>query len=818
MKHVTVTVQPGETLGSIASEFGVKHQDIVTYNNGMTVAGRSFTATNIQAGDQFYVRVNSFSTETLNNSMAQTRRNEREQAMQERRAQQQQRTAQNTNTPDAVAGQSSCDETYVDLVHLSRQTADGGKIEHHFIPLTAHEVAEFEQEEQMVAGLINDFYDGLNSISSTDTQIINTSKQELFGRMIEATSDRERYGDIFEAATPRYDENGNKIPQGEPDPTQLLEIKRLGSMASASFCGGSKVELQDPPGLMSSSNANRTSATDQIIAFNYVRGARFRDMIEQRYYRVQPANNASWYDSNANQVDTSKLLEEITNLRNTKFDPKIEAKLECTHQFINQAAFEWKDNTDWPLPSIHANINVEREAQVFRLAANAAAGCSYNPLDQTFVLAAKLQAQFDLISGKATTTFSWPADELSHITYQYGKVEQDTVDFGCFQFKLALEVSGFAGASGMIGADIQVDMSAGMPQLRGSSDFPGSPPGAQGGVEAFVGIRAGCKVDGGIRWQDTLDTNDWKDMASVGLGAEGYVGGTFVAKIHVAYYDGKFFLRCKAGAAWGVGASGEIAGTVNVDNIGTMAHFVYNSLLKVDFSKVEWIAPDAFVKLSLIGVALVAKGLDWTISQVQSVWQSLQDGWRDLSSFIELLFSDWNEEKSAFLGLNISADVRKGARSVILHLPPEGKGQLLWKLIYTNVMNIRNRLGEEAVNGIFDLLSACQSLEEYNLVYACMNEQGTLAPGDSRERVIRENKKKVAEFIARSHRSNESFDPTYRRRLLTFDQAVIKNIDVLENLLAANAAPIPDCPVQFNRCIVPNQLAMLRNNNYDYYA
>lgn len=723
---------------------------------------------------------------------------------------------------NAVCTTSQCAQEYVDLLHISEQK--GNSIEHKFVPLTQQESDEFYEEEQMIKDLIGEFYAGLDAIQGTDTKVINQTKQQLFQRMIEGVKDKEKYGDLFERCSVKRDAEGNRTPQGNanPDPTQVIEERRLFATPSSLTAEPSPVvTIGDPPTLVGSRNANTTYTRDQILALNYVRGRRFKDLIQTRYYQVPPARSAPWWNSQTRSLDTKKLLDEIKKLGNTPFSKKLEIKLEGTHEFINHSTYSWKDNTDWPLPGIHANINVSREAQVLRLASNGAASAGWDTSKKAFVLALKTSAQVDFISAEATTKATWPADELAHVTYQYGRAEQDIIDFGCFHFNIEIKINGFAGASGMIGADIQVDMSSGRPQLKGSSDFPGSIPGAQVGVEAFVGVKAGCDVKGGVEWKDMmLSTQEWKPLAEVGMGAQAYFGGGLEGKLYISFKDGTFFLRVKAGAAWGVGASGEIAGAVNVNNIGTMAHFVYNSLLKVDFRRVDWlISTEGFWQLSLIGLALVAQGFDWTISRIQQVWESVQKTWDNISNLIERLFSDWDEGRSALLGRHISADVRKKALSVVLHLPPEGKGQLLWKLTYTNALNRSKRLSKDAIDGIFDLLGACQGPEEYSLTYACMNENGTLAPHETRDAVIQQNKRRVAEFIAKSHRSNESIDYSYLHRQISYEQEVTLNIKTLDSLIALDAAPMPDCPVQFNRCVMPTQLAMLKGSrDFDHYA
>lgn len=49
-----------------------------------------------------------------------------------------------------------------------------------------------------------------------------------------------------------------------------------------------------------------------------------------------------------------------------------------------------------------------------------------------------------------------------------------------------------------------------------------------------------------------------------------------------------------AEVVYGAGASGKVAAEVDMANIGTMIHFMYNALLQVDFHKIAIFDGDAF--------------------------------------------------------------------------------------------------------------------------------------------------------------------------------------------------------------------------------
>lgn len=60
--------------------------------------------------------------------------------------------------------------------------------------------------------------------------------------------------------------------------------------------------------------------------------------------------------------------------------------------------------------------------------------------------------------GETSLKFTCPEGEAAHIWHKYGKAQQAMVDFGYFQFEFAIKFSGFEGASGMLGVDIQTEM------------------------------------------------------------------------------------------------------------------------------------------------------------------------------------------------------------------------------------------------------------------------------------------------------------------------------------------------------------------------
>ena len=115
-------------------------------------------------------------------------------------------------------------------------------------------------------------------------------------------------------------------------------------------------------------------------------------------------------------------------------------------------------------------------------------------------------------------------------------------------------------------------------------------------VNAFVGASAGCEATGVIQWDnpEKAGKSSFCDLAKLGGKGEGALGAGAKAGFYIGYDDGKFKLRATAGLVWGVGVGGELVCEVGVDEIVTLAQFVYHQLKNNDYDYLAFIEEDAF--------------------------------------------------------------------------------------------------------------------------------------------------------------------------------------------------------------------------------
>lgn len=754
------------------------------------------------------------------------------------RAQRRARQAESSQhvPPTQVVASSPCTEKIYDLLHVSRQ-GQNGKKEHMLVMLTKSESEQFAQEAQQIQNAIETFNNTIAAIPETASPAeVKTVKTQAFQTLMNTVPE------AFIAGHCNIDpKTQEKIPTGPEDPTKIVEVRQLGTIPTTPGANAvDEIPIQTPQSTTTSSQPITTNPDDADIAdpplkgiplqsavvFNYVKGDSLKKVIEDRsrVYIIPPEGTArqSWWNHNENKINTARLKEELQRVRNTEFDKALEFKIQMEPiTFFNNNAHEWKDETTWPLEHLGAEIKVTREAQVFRYAASASAEAGYDALTKTAALSAKINAEFDLIRGKASLKSEFPRGENAHL--KFALRNNQSIDFGYFHLATEIIVFGFAGASALAGADIQIDFSKGYPQIKSTTPYNDK---ARVGVEAFAGVKAGCEVKGGFEWIDTLEPQagntdtKWKTLAEASIMGEIAAGIGGVGKFYIRFQNGTFTIMFHAGLVYGVGASGKIGGTVRLDNICVMVHFVYNSLMKADYSYLDFMDPDAFGQMVALGLGLLIKGASWaieiTVDTIKAT-ASIITGWiNGLNEF----FTGWSEEKAAELAVHVlhdlDTDVTPKERSIILHLAPEGKGQLLYKLLYINWPEFWFETpDDEPLEAVIVLMRTIQSSQELRQVFACMNAQGI--PDHSKEDT---NFEQLMKYL-KGYPLAQSEIRQQRSRLQEQElNAAIENLkETVLNLLNSDIAPIPDKPVTED--LVLNRASFSRlakATNYQYFV
>jgi hypothetical protein len=583
----------------------------------------------------------------------------------------QQTQQRQTRSVGQVADCSQCADKYVDLVHQANERL--------FIPLTAEMQRAFQQEEARLEQLIAQFYAGLEGTA----EAVREHKTSFI-----ALLEKER---VIDEAKPS-------------EPFRLTEIRRL---------MGNK-------------------------HYNYVRRDDFWQPVKRhRSYNIKSrdeANRQGWYDPASGKLDRTKLVESIAD---DLKKPELKASLTLYEEFTDWCLLEWQsDPVSWQPVEGMDPITVNGEAQAMRFAIGASMSTGFDPIERNAHIAAQASASMSLVEAKGSMSTAWPAEEHTEwkIIYLDDNGQEQESSLGKFRAKVDLEITGSAGASALLAADVQIDMKNGIPRLKGVGgkryQTTGDGP-AKVAASAFAGIRTDGKLEGSIEWQDTLASKpEWNAICSLGVGAGAALGLGGEARLLLKWSpaSGKFYFNVHAGLVVGAGASGELGAEVDVGEFVTMLHCVYNALLEVDFRRIESIDGDAFRLLCDFAVHGLVMG-----SPIQAMITKL--GTRAASTIqreIEKLLTEHSnslerEELAIRTATNLLRDVQQGQASWVRHAPPEVKGRILDIIchdyiatpfdFYTVGANSREQ-------AILTLLESSQSWRDYEETITRINQHG----------------------------------------------------------------------------------------------
>ncbi|GGD04602.1 LysM peptidoglycan-binding domain-containing protein [Halopseudomonas salina] len=577
--------------------------------------------------------------------------------------------ARQTREVGQITDCSECADDYVDLLHQADEAV--------FIPLTAEHQREIQQEEAVLEQLIQQFH---SEMEGTEESIAGF-KDSFIERL-----QQER---VIDSAKPT-------------EPMQLTEIRRL--------------------------MGNRHYA--------YVR--KDSGWRRHRSYSIESQDRAStkgWYDPASGRVDGQKLIDSIAKDMRS---PTLKAKLTLHSSFTDWCLLEWQsDPTRWTPVDGMPPIVIGTQAQAMRYAMGASLNAGFDAKKMNAHVAAKASVSANLIEAKAHAESSWPAEEDSEwiIRYRDEFNSLQEASLGKFRALIKAELTGFAGASALLSANVHVDMKNGLPQLRGtggSSSSQSNDGPASAEASAFAGVRADGKLEGSVEWQDTLaEPAAWTALCTLGVGAGAALGlgGEAKLKLKWSARTHKFYFNVQAGLVAGAGASGELGAEVDAGTFLAMVKCVYNSLLTVDFHKVEDIDSDAFgqlINFAFLGILAGATHAAVTVRLGTRIAERIGDDINRIRSDHRSALE--REQLAITTANNVISDLARGGESWVRYAPPEVKGRLLdifcfdygpsfWDT-YTMGYNRRER-------AVLSLLEVSQSWRDYEETVTRINPAGT---------------------------------------------------------------------------------------------
>ncbi|MBN7771624.1 LysM peptidoglycan-binding domain-containing protein [Marinobacter daepoensis] len=545
-----------------------------------------------------------------------------------------------------IAQEPPCAEEIVDVVHVT------GSDE--LILLTEEELSEWLEEEEFVCGPINEFYERLDGLNDGDEDS-ELSPTDGEGQLLsEVQEEKERLVEELEARSVLTNDMQSIPP--------ITEIKRLAGNRHVTFVRSDKMKNH------------------------------------QRRYSIAARDRArsdGWLTENG--VDPAKLRDAIRSELNIKFNAKLwepdqnGALMTTLNKFYDEASWSiWGDAEARQKAIDETGFDASAEAQFMRFAAGGSASGEFDPRKGKVHLQAKAEGQYSLAQGKVGVEQSYPVNNRSEVIVYYRvggwDGERKEVSLGHFQARLRASLSGFAGASALLAANVTVDSSNGIPNLKGvAARQHGQGAAVDAGV--FAGVRAGCELSGALLWTDVLSTQaDWKTLCEIGKKVEAAagIGGELRLRLEFSENTGKFYFNFHAGVVLGVGASGSFVLEVDPKNIVTMVHYVYKALADADFRYLELFGNEtkAFDWYTRIAIYAIGTGANFSVAAVQVAERgaiAVLDFMDNLGGALQSNFE--RERLGREIADNLIADHARGSESVLRHSPPEVKAKLLYLLI-----------------------------------------------------------------------------------------------------------------------------------------
>ncbi|WP_289103239.1 LysM domain-containing protein [uncultured Marinobacter sp.] len=609
-----------------------------------------------------------------------------------------------------VAQEQSCTEEIVEVVHVT------GSDE--LILLTKEELSEWLDEEKFVCGPINEFYKKLDKLNDGDEDSALSPTDGEGQLLSEVQEEKELLVAELEARGVLTNDMQSIPP--------ITEIKRLAGNKHVTFVRSDKMK-----------NHRR----------RYSIAARDR------------ARSEGWLTENG--LDPAKLRDAIRSELNVGFtktlwEPDQNGALMTTlNKFYDEASWSvWGDAAARQQAIDETGFDASVEAQFMRFAAGASASGEFDPRKGKVHLQAKAEGQYSLAQGKVGVEQSYPVNNRSEIKVYYRvggwNGERKEVSLGHFQARLRASLSGFAGASALLAANVTVDSSDGIPNLKGIAARKRG-QGAAGDVGVFAGVRAGCELSGALLWTDVLSTQADKTLCEIGKKVEAAagIGGELRLRLEFSENTGKFYFNFHAGVVLGVGASGSFVLEVDPENIVTMIHYVYKALADADFRYLELFGNEtnAFDWYTRIAIYAIGTGTNFSVAAVQVAERGAIAVLDFMDNLRGALQSNLERERiGREIADNLIADHARGAESVLRHSPPEVKAKLLYLLIDDFWLTPKLLDGTyKKVKAVGLILKSMQSWRDFEETMVRINPEN-----EPIKRKFEENVRNVFNFIGKN--------------------------------------------------------------------
>ncbi|MEP4545477.1 MAG: hypothetical protein ABJ000_04800 [Saccharospirillum sp.] len=499
------------------------------------------------------------------------------------------------------------------------------------------------------------------------------------------------------------------------------------------------------PTLTSAQGSNQIAGLTELLGyrgrkFTYVRSDLIRNHI-RRYSLNTDVRNARRYTNEAGQFDADKATRSLAeDFSRGKLKTRATLDLGAFEHSLTDWAADWNatsgEQRDWLSASEHYSATTE--AAMLRFFAGASAEATFS--ETAIGLSAKAQMSVALFEGKATASCHFPSKEGWPMRLDLPTKDGGTqpLDFGAIRATMTIYLMGFAGVKVLLSGNIDISMNGGQPEIRGLSNNEATqkqqndphfvPTDVQ--LNAFTGVSGGCGANGSIEWDNpearTDDESAFRALAELGGEFQARAGTGFTLGFYVGYEDGKYKIRAKAGAALGVGASGEVVATVGINALIDFVQFVYHQLMKFDFRKLEIIDPLAFEVLHKVISGIFSLGLSFSEGLV-GTFNQVSDWWANLKL-------PYEENTHAH---QLAESILTDDEGLLQFAPPESKATMLRTLCATKEAIFHldnwglNGFTETREEAIVKILKTITCKREYTEITERMGPDGPLHPSQT---------------------------------------------------------------------------------------
>jgi len=388
---------------------------------------------------------------------------------------------------------------------------------------------------------------------------------------------------------------------------------------------------------------------------------------------------------------------------------------------INQSLYARSEHGGQvPLEEIHWDWS--RQAQILRyyFSGKAEGNASFKKMEINATLSGT--AQISVAEAYASCTYYFPNKEGLHGEIQ---LKSCKLDFGYLRAHLTLEGSGFVGASLMGSGQIGLKFDQNTNSLRikplevpvkGSKKESG----VKASIEAFAGVEAGGKVTGELSWHSP-EVQDFRELFTVGVGLLGAAGVGGDAEFYITYsYEArKIQFRAKSKLVVGLGAGGELVGSVAVKNNWEFITFVYHQLNKNNFSYLEFLDEGAYTCCVGFALMVLEKTGDAIVYTKELIERS--DLYKATRDYYNTRVAEQVEVKKLAKNINSKPDILKFSL-------PEAQGAMLYKLTESFWFSLEKGVlwdrEEEQEDAILVILKNIQTKKEFRKVVERITPDG----------------------------------------------------------------------------------------------